>query len=102
MPETRTFSTEMQIEAGATADFDLEMDGYYEPPARGRYLGPPDTRSPPEPPRYRIFSLRARNLSTHPSRVGRWVDLPIALFSADQIVNLERQAANAFAEGDAQ
>ena len=79
MAEVRTFSTEMQIEAGATADYDLEVDGYYDAPVGGRYLGPPDTRRPPEPPRYRIFQARARTLSSRPAIVGRWVDLPMSL-----------------------
>jgi hypothetical protein len=100
MAEVRTFSTEMQIEVGATADYDLEVDGYYDAPVGGRYLGPPDTRRPPEPPRYRIFQARARTLSSRPAIVGRWVDLPMSLFTADQIRHLELQGATALAEGD--
>lgn len=113
MPEIRTYTTEMQIDAGSAADFDLEVDGYYHPPEGGHYLGPPETRAPPEPPLYLIFRARARNLSLQPvidpmgkairrDRIaGKWVDLPITLFTPDQIRNLELQAANSFAECDA-
>lgn len=108
MPQVRTYSTEMQIEAGTTASFDLELVGYYHPPCRGRYLGPPEDRNPPEPSQYLIFGARARlarprgiDPMGNPVRRGmksdHWVDLPITLFTPDQLRLLEEEATDAFA-----
>lgn len=105
MSEIRTYATEMQINAGAVADFDLEVDGYYD---AAEPLNPISARAPPEQSSYLIFRLRARNLMSQPvadsmgnatsrGRIsGKWVELPIALFTPDQIRRLELRAAGAF------
>jgi hypothetical protein len=106
MPESRTFLTAMRIDAGVPAELDLELDGYYHPPSRGH----PDLL--PDDSRYLIFRARARTLLSRPvldpatniivrePTAGRWVDLPLALFTGDQLRRLEAQAAHAFVASD--